>query len=215
LPLTLLEHPVAADRVAQLRDAAIETQQFRALLEDVSIFLAVEATRTLPTKATPITTPVASCVGRRLTGKPIIAPIMRAGLGLLPGFQRMLPNATIAHLGFFRNPATLEAVPYYANLPDSLVGREIFVLDPMLATGHSASAALTLLEAHGAVALTFVSLVASKSGIDALQARFPTLHIVTAAIDEQLNDHGYIVPGLGDAGDRLFGTDHSVPISGL
>jgi uracil phosphoribosyltransferase len=211
VPLTILDHPVAADRLAQLRDAATGTSRFRELLDDMSILLAVEATRTLTTCDTQVATPVAECIAQRITGRAVLAPILRAGLGFMSGFSRMLPDASIAHLGFYRKPDTLEAVPYYANLPQSLSGRDVFALDPMLATGHSATAALSLLRERTPKSLTLVTLVSAPEGIAALQAGFPELHIVTACVDAKLNEHGYIVPGLGDAGDRLFGTDHSVP----
>ena len=198
--------------MAQLRDAATMPQAFRALLEDLSIFLAIEATRTLATLPSSITTPLAVCEGRRLASTPVVAPVLRAGLGLLPGFLRLLPTATIAHLGFYRDEQSLAAVPYYANLPDALADRPVFLLDPMLATGNSAQAAIALLTTHGATSITLVSLVAAQAGIDALEKAYPHLDIIVAAVDPSLNDHGYIVPGLGDAGDRQFATDRSTPV---
>ena len=131
----------------------------------------------------------------------------------MPGFLRLLPGATIAHLGFFRDPQTLSAVPYYANLPDVIAGRHIFLLDPMLATGNSAQAAIALLQAQGATMITLVTLLATHQGIDTVIAEHPHVEIITAAIDPELDDHGYIVPGLGDAGDRQFATDRSTPVA--
>ena len=142
-----------------------------------------------------------------------MAPILRAGLGLLPGFLAVVDDAVVAHLGFYRDPKTLAAIPYYANLPDDLAERDVFVLDPMLATGNSGSAALETLAQRGAKKPTFVCIIASPEGIATLTRAHPGVRIVTAAIDERLNDHGYIVPGLGDAGDRMFGSTSSVPVS--
>jgi uracil phosphoribosyltransferase len=142
-----------------------------------------------------------------------VAPILRAGLGLLPGFLAVVDDAVVAHLGFYRDPKTLAAVPYYANLPDDLAERDVFVLDPMLATGNSGSAALATLAQRGAKKPTFVCIIAAPEGIATLARAHPGVRIVTAAVDERLNDHGYIVPGLGDAGDRMFGSTSSVPVS--
>ena len=150
---------------------------------------------------------------QRLAERPIVVPILRAGLGLLPGFLSVVDDADVAHVGFYREPVTLAAVPYYANLPESLAGRPVFALDPMLATGHSGVAALALLVERGAADLTFVSLISSPEGIATLSNAYPHVRIVTASIDDGLNEHGYIVPGLGDAGDLMFGSASSLPIS--
>jgi len=150
---------------------------------------------------------------RHLASAPVVAPILRAGLGLLPGFLSVVDRAIVAHLGFFRDPHTLEAVPYYANLPASLAGAAVFALDPMLATGHSASAALDVLVERGARAPYLLCVLAAPEGIAHLHETHPQARIVTCAIDAHLNEHGYIVPGLGDAGDRMFGSASSVPTS--
>lgn len=197
----------------RIRDVATSMETFRALLDDLSLLLAVEATRNLTTIEINVMTPLATCTGRQLSVQPVLAPVLRAGLGFMPGFLRILPRATIAHLGFFRDPQTLQAVPYYANLPDALAQRPVFILDPMLATGNSAQAAIALLQDHGATNITLVVLLAAQPGIDAIVKAHPDVHIVVAAIDPELNDHGYIVPGLGDAGDRQFGSDRSVPLA--
>jgi uracil phosphoribosyltransferase len=159
-----------------------------------------------------VQTPIGSARVQRIAARPVVAPILRAGLGLLSGFLHVVDDAIVAHLGFYRDPKTLDAIAYYANVPDDLSQREVFVLDPMLATGHSASAALRALVARGAQQVTFVCMIAAPEGINTLRQTYPNVHIVTAAVDERLNEHGYIVPGLGDAGDRMFGSTSSVPV---
>jgi len=202
----VVDHPAVADRLARLRDRDAPVPVFRRMVEEIGLFLAYEATRALQTMAVMVQTPLEPAPATRIARRPVVAPILRAGLGLLPGFLDCIDDAEIAHLGFYRDPKTLEAVPYYANMPRSLAERDVFVLDPMLATGHSGSAALALLASRGATAMTFVCLIAAPEGIATITRAHPGVRIVTAAIDERLNDHGYIVPGLGDAGDRMFGT---------
>jgi len=209
----IVDHPAVADRLARLRDAGTATPVFRRLVEQIGQLLAYEATRYLPKAEMELQTPVALAKVQRIATRPVVAPILRAGLGLLPGFLDIVDDAVVAHLGFYRDPGTLDAVPYYANLPDDLGMRDVFVLDPMLATGHSGSAALTMLAERGARAPVFVCIIAAPEGIATLSREHPDVRIVTAAVDERLNDHGYIVPGLGDAGDRMFGSTSSVPVS--
>jgi uracil phosphoribosyltransferase len=209
----IVDHPAVQDRLARLRDASTPTPVFRRLVEELGQLLAYEATRSLPQTEIELQTPVALAKVQRIATRPVVAPILRAGLGLLPGFLAVVDDAVVAHLGFYRDPKTLAAIPYYANLPDDLASREVFVLDPMLATGHSGSAALTVLAGRGAKAPVFVCIIAAPEGIATLAAEHPGVRIVTAAVDERLNDHGYIVPGLGDAGDRMFGSTSSVPVS--
>jgi uracil phosphoribosyltransferase len=211
--LLVVEHPAIADRLSRLRDRDAPVTVFRQMVEEIGVFLAYEATRALATTTGTVLTPLEPAAARRIARRPVVAPILRAGLGLLPGFLDCIDDAEVAHLGFYRDPATLEAVPYYANMPHDLTGRDVFVLDPMLATGHSGSAALTLLASRGARAITFVCLIAAPEGIATLGHDHPDVRIVTAAVDERLNDHGYIVPGLGDAGDRMFGSATSLPIA--
>jgi len=206
-------HPAVQDRLARLRDKAAPTPIFRNLVEELGAFLAYEATRALALADAMVETPVSTARVHRIATRPVVAPILRAGLGLLPGFLSVIDDAVVAHLGFYRDPKTLEAIPYYANLPDDLAQRDVFVVDPMLATGHSGSAALTMLEERGAKNMTFVCIIAAPAGIATLLEHHPTVRIVTASIDDRLNDHGYIVPGLGDAGDRMFGSTSSVPVS--
>ncbi|MGP6155952.1 MAG: uracil phosphoribosyltransferase [Vulcanimicrobiaceae bacterium] len=207
----VVAHPAVADRLARIRDRTTPAPVFRRLVEELGIFLAYEATRELPLRECGVETPMGPAQAERLSQRIVVAPILRAGLGLLPGFLSVVDDAVVAHLGFFRDPATLAAVPYYANLPDDLSAAAVYVLDPMLATGHSAAAGLGVLEARGARDLSVLCTIAAPEGIAHLTSTHPEARIVTCAVDERLNEHGYIVPGLGDAGDRMFGSATSVP----
>lgn len=211
--LLVVDHPAVADRLARLRDRDTPTPVFRKLLEETGAFLAYEATRDLPVRDEKVTTPIQPMVAKRIASRPVVAPILRAGLGLLPGFLDVIDDAVVAHLGFYRDPQTLQPVPYYANVPADLSERRVFVLDPMLATGNSGAAALDALASRGAKDMTFISLIAAPEGVRTIHAAHPTVRIVTGGLDERLNDHGYIVPGLGDAGDRMFGSTSSVPVA--
>jgi uracil phosphoribosyltransferase len=209
--LRLVTHPAVADRLARIRDKTTPPPVFRRLVEELGVFLAYEATRGLSLRESRIETPVGPALAGRLSQRVVVAPILRAGLGLLPGFLSVVDDAVVAHLGFFRDPETLAAVPYYANLPEDLSAAAVFVLDPMLATGHSGAAGLDVLKARGARDSSFLCAIAAPEGIAHLESRHPTARIVTCAVDERLNAHGYIVPGLGDAGDRMFGSATSLP----
>ena len=209
--LKVVDHPAVADRVAQLRERSTSNFIFRRLVEELGRLLAYEATSGLATKVERVTTPLEETEVRRIAPRPVVAPILRAGLGLLPGFLAVVHDSVVAHLGFYRDPQTLAAIPYYANLPDDLKGRDVFVLDPMLATGHSGTAALTALATRGATNMTFICIIAAPEGVQELVRVHPTCRIVAAALDRCLNEHGYILPGLGDAGDRMFGSTSSVP----
>ena len=177
------------------------------------MLLAYEATADLSTVESCVRTPVDQARVRRFAQPaPVVAPILRAGLGLLPGFLSLIDEAVVAHLGFYRDPQTLAAVPYYANLPADLADRRVFAIDPMLATGNSAVAALRVLASRGARDVTLICLIAAPEGVVNVQSAHPRTRIVTAALDERLNEHGYIVPGLGDAGDRMYGSTSSVPV---
>jgi len=209
--LTIVDHPAVADRLARLREKTTPTFVFRRLVEELGGYLAYEATRNLKVRTERIATPLEETDVTRIDGRPVVAPILRAGLGLLPGFLDVIDDAVVAHLGFYRDPQTLAAVPYYANLPDDLAGCQVFVLDPMLATGHSGSAALRTLASRGATAITFICIIAAPEGVEEVARAQPDCRIVTASLDRRLNDHGYIVPGLGDAGDRMFGSTSSIP----
>ncbi len=209
--LTIVDHPAVADRLARLREKTTPTFVFRQLVEELGNYLAYEATRNLKVRIERATTPLEETDVVRIDARPVVAPILRAGLGLLPGFLDVIDDAVVAHLGFYRDPETLAAIPYYANLPDDLAGREVFVLDPMLATGHSGSAALRTLASRGATEMTFICIIAAPEGVEEVVRAQPDCRIVTASLDRRLNDHGYIVPGLGDAGDRMFGSTSSIP----
>lgn len=211
--LLVVDHPAVADRLARLRDRDTPTPVFRKLLEEMGAFLAYEATRDLPMREARVMTPITETVSQRIAVRPVVAPILRAGLGLLPGFMDVIDDAVVAHLGFYRDPKTLQPVPYYANVPADLSERHVFVLDPMLATGNSGAAALDALASRGAQHLTFISIIAAPEGVRTIHAAHPGVRIVTGCLDERLNDHGYIVPGLGDAGDRMFGSTSSVPVA--
>lgn len=211
--LHVVGHPAVADRLARLRDAATPTPVFRTLIEELGAFLAYEATRDLPMHYERITTPLIETTAQRISTRPVVAPVLRAGLGLLPGFLQVVDDAVVAHLGFYRDPESLQPVPYYANMPPELSDRRVFVLDPMLATGNSGVAAIDALKERGAQHITFVCVIAAPEGVARLDAAHPNVPIVTAALDAGLNDHAYIVPGLGDAGDRMFGSLTSVPQS--
>lgn len=209
--LHVVGHPAVADRLARLRDRDTPTPVFRTLIEELGAFLAYEATRSLPLRDETVTTPLIETTAQRIATRPVVAPVLRAGLGLLPGFLDVIDDAVVAHLGFYRDPQSLRAVPYYANVPPQLEDRHVFVLDPMLATGHSGVAALDALVDRGARHMTFVCVIAAPEGIAHLHESHPGVTIVTASVDAGLNDHAYIVPGLGDAGDRMFGSLTSVP----
>ena len=199
-------HPLFADRLARLRNQDCSPQEFRRHVVDISKLLVLPATEKLPTKEISITTPVRETTGQIFARPLILVPILRAGLALSEGFHQLLPEASIAHYGLARNEETLEPEVYFEKFPAGLPAAEVFVLDPMLATGGSASAAITGLKENGASHLHFVCLVASPEGLARIKADHPDVPITCAAIDEGLNEKGYIVPGLGDAGDRVFGT---------
>ncbi len=207
MELRVLEHPLVHHKLTLMRDRKTPGGLFRALVEEVGLILAVEATRSLHTDAVAVETPLERTQGRRLQPlDPVLVPVLRAGLGLLPPFQQLLPTAKVGHLGLYRDHDSLVPVPYYRNFPPLLEARPVFVLDPMLATGGSASEAVRQLKAAGARIITLVSVLAAPEGIERLRADHGDLCVVVGAVDRQLNDRGYILPGLGDAGDRIFGT---------
>jgi uracil phosphoribosyltransferase len=209
--VVVVNHPAVADRLARIRDKTTSTPVFRRLVEEIGVFLAYEATRDLAMRDDRVDTPLEAASVRRFARRPVLAPVLRSGLGLLPGFLSVIDDVVVAHLGFFRDPETLAAVPYYANLPDDLSNSPVFVLDPMLATGHSGAAAIDILKSRGANELSLLCVIAAPDGVAYIGSKHPEVRIVTCALDERLNDHGYIVPGLGDAGDRMFGSASSLP----
>jgi uracil phosphoribosyltransferase len=194
-------------KLTLMRSKDTATDNFRRLLREISQMLAYEVTRDLPLENVEIETPVASIAAPMISGKKLcVISILRAGNGILDGMLDLLPNARVGHIGLYRDPQTLEPVEYYFKVPEDIAERLVIVVDPMLATGNSAAAAITRLKLRGAVSIKFVCLLAAPEGIAVMQAAHPDVDIVTASIDQCLNEHGYIVPGLGDAGDRLFGT---------
>lgn len=205
-PIRRSHHPLVADRISRLRDRATDAPTFRRVMDEVSILLAVECTDDTTLEERAIETPVAPAKGMFASDRVVLAPILRAGLGMVQGMLRILPDAEIAHLGLYRDDRTLEPVVYYSNTPQSLERSLVIVLDPMLATGGSADAALSLLKRRGASRLKLCALIAAPEGLELLLRRHPDVEMHVAAIDEKLNERGYIVPGLGDAGDRLCGT---------
>ena len=204
--LTVVSHPVLDDRVAELRDETTSFGDFRRALGEASAILAIEATRGLPTVDRTVRTPLEDAPAKRLEAEIILVPVLRAGLAMVDGFLRLLPDARVGHLGMQRDEATLEPSGYFERLPPTVGEGLVFLLDPMLATGGSAVAALDRLKANGARQLRLICLVAAPEGVEAVREVHPDVPIWTAALDRQLDENGYIRPGLGDAGDRVFGT---------
>lgn len=205
--LTVVDHPLVQHKLSLMRDRATSTAEFRRLLREISLLLAYEATRDLPLATATIDTPLERGDFPLLSGKKLcLVSILRAGNGILDGMLDLLPSARVGHIGIYREPRTLQAVEYYLKLPDDLAERDVILVDPMLATGNSAVAAISRLVELKARSIRFVCLVAAPEGIAKVRAVFPDVAIVVAALDRCLDAHGYILPGLGDAGDRLFGT---------
>ena len=205
--VNVVTHPLVQHKLTLMRDVARSTKAFRQLLNEIGMLICYEVTRDLPLEMIDIETPMASMKSPALAGKKLVfAPILRAGVGFLDGMLELVPSARVAHIGLYRDPKTLVAIEYYFKAPHDLSDRTVILMDPMLATGNSASAAASLLRTRGAHDMRFVCLLAAPEGINHFQAEHPDVPIWTAAIDEKLNDHGYILPGLGDAGDRMYGT---------
>jgi uracil phosphoribosyltransferase len=205
--VTVVDHPLVQHKLTLMRDKERSTKSFRQLLKEIGMLLCYEITRDLPIVTTEIETPLQKMQAPIIAGKKLVfAPILRAGVGFLDGMLEMVPAARVAHIGLYRDPETLAAVEYYFKAPSDIADRMVIVMDPMLATGNSAIAAVDRLKQRGVKDLRFVCLLAAPEGIAKMQAAHPDVRIWTAAIDSHLNDHGYIVPGLGDAGDRMFGT---------
>ena len=205
--VVVLDHPLIQHKLAILRSKNTSVKEFRELISEISGLMCYEATRDLPTKEVEVQTPVALAKCRRLAGKKLaIIPILRAGLGMVDAMVDLIPSAKIGHIGLYRDPETHLPVEYYCKLPDDIENRRVFVVDPMLATGGSAVAAIDFLKQHGCKSIVMMNIIGAPEGVAAVQKAHPDVDIYLAALDEKLNDHAYIIPGLGDAGDRIFGT---------
>lgn len=203
----VLDHPLIQHKLALIRDENTGSKEFRELVEEVAMLMAYEVTRDFPLHEVEVTTPVGMAKTNMIAGRKVgLVPILRAGLGMVDGMLRLIPAAKVGHIGLYRDPETLRPVEYYCKLPTDITERDLIVLDPMLATGGSAAAAITFLKEREAKSIKLVCLIAAPEGIKAVEDTHPDIDIFVAAVDTCLNDHGYIVPGLGDAGDRLFGT---------
>ena len=205
--LVVMDHPLIKHKVSLMRCKDTGTKEFRELLEEVAMLMAYEVTRDLPLTDIEVETPICKCTAKEIAGKKLaIVPILRAGLGMVDGITKLVPSARVGHIGLYRDPQSLEPVEYYCKLPNDIQERDIILLDPMLATGGSSAAAITFLKKRGCKSIKLMNLIAAPEGIARVQKEHPDVDVFVAAVDEKLNEHGYIVPGLGDAGDRLFGT---------
>ena len=205
--LVVMDHPLIQHKVSLMRCKDTGTKEFRELLEEVAMLMDYEVTRDLPLTDIEVETPICKCTAKEIAGKKLaIVPILRAGLGMVDGITKLVPSARVGHIGLYRDPQSLEPVEYYCKLPNDIQERDIILLDPMLATGGSSAAAITFLKKRGCKSIKLMNLIAAPEGIARVQKEHPDVDVFVAAVDEKLNEHGYIVPGLGDAGDRLFGT---------
>ena len=205
--LYVMDHPLIQHKLSILRDKNTSVKEFREIISEIASLMCFEATRNLPLEEVEIETPVATAKVKRLAGKKLaIVPILRAGLGMVDGITKLVPNAKVGHIGLYRDPATLEPVEYYCKLPKDIEERDVFVLDPMLATGGSAAAAISFIKQRGGRTIRLLNIIGAPEGVKKVREAHPDVDIYVAAMDSHLNDHGYIVPGLGDAGDRIFGT---------
>ena len=205
--VNVMTHPLIQHKVTLIRSVETGTKDFRQLLEEIALLMGYEITRDLPLEDVKVQTPLVEAIGKQIAGKKLgIVPILRAGLGMVNGLLELMPMAKVGHVGMYRDPETLQPVEYYCKLPSDLAERRIIVTDPMLATGGSAAAAISLLKEKGAKDIQLMCSVAAPEGVEVVNKAHPDVRIYVAALDEKLNDHGYILPGLGDAGDRIFGT---------
>lgn len=203
----IMDHPLIQHKLTYLRDKATGSKEFRQLVSEIAMLLCYEATRDLPLEETTVETPVATAKTKVIAGRKLaFVPILRAGLGMVDGVLQMVPAAKVGHIGLYRDPKTLKPVEYYSKLPCDIEQRDVIVLDPMLATGGSAIDAITIIKRSNPKSIKFMCVIAAPEGIKALTEAHPDIQLYCAAVDDHLNEHGYIIPGLGDAGDRIFGT---------
>ncbi len=205
--LTVMTHPLIQHKISILRDKSTGCKQFRELIEEISILIAYEATRDLPLSDIEVETPMCKTNAKTLGGKKLtVIPILRAGLGMVSGILSLIPSAKVGHIGLYRDHETLEPVEYYLKLPADIAKRQVIIVDPMLATGGSAAAAVDFVKKQGATDIKIMSIIAAPEGVDCVCTQHPDVKVYCGVVDEKLNENGYIVPGLGDAGDRIFGT---------
>ncbi len=204
--LHIINHPLIQNKLTRLRDVNTKNHNFRLLLEELTALMVYEITRDYPLRNVEVTTPLEMMTGKVLDTPVVLVPILRAGTGMLGGVLNLVPTARVGHIGLYRDPETLQPVEYYAKLPQAIREAQVILVDPMLATGGSAIVGIDILKREGARKIQFLCLVAAPEGVDAFSKAHPDVPIYTAALDRELNDHGYILPGLGDAGDRIFGT---------
>ena len=203
----VMDHPLIAHKISYIRQEDVGTKEFREMIGEIAQLMCYEATRDLELQDVRIKTPIAEMTGKQLAGKKLaIVPILRAGVGMVDGMLSLIPAAKVGHIGLYRDPETLEPIEYYCKLPADCSERQVFVVDPMLATGGSSVAAIRMLKEKGVKNIRFLCIIAAPEGVKRMQQEHPDVDIYIGALDEKLNDHGYIVPGLGDAGDRIFGT---------
>ena len=203
----VLDHPLLQHKLTILRDQNTSVTEFRKVVSEIATLMCYEATRDLPLQEVEVQTPVAKAVVKQIAGKKLaIVPILRAGLGMVDGILTLIPGAKVGHIGLFRDPETLEPVKYYCKMPSDIAERDVIILDPMLATGGSACAAIDFIKEYGVTNIKLMNILGAPEGVERVRQEHPDVDIYVAAMDKELNDHGYIVPGLGDAGDRIFGT---------
>ncbi len=205
--LHILDHPLLQHKLSIIRDKNTSVKEFREIVSEIAMLMCFEATRDLPLEEVEIETPVAKAVAKKIAGKKMaVVPILRAGLGMVDGIINLIPSVKIGHIGLYRDPETLEPVEYYCKMPKDIASREVLIIDPMLATGGSASAAIKLIKGYGCKHIKLMCIIGAPEGANRVREDHPDVDIYVAAMDEKLNEHCYIVPGLGDAGDRIFGT---------
>ncbi len=203
----VMDHPLIKHKISYIRNEEVGTKEFREVVGEIAALMCYEATRNLKLQDVKIKTPICETIGKELTGKKLaVVPILRAGLGMVDGMLSLIPTAKVGHIGLYRDPETYEPVEYYCKLPADCEEREVFVVDPMLATGGSSAAAIQLLKNRGVKNIRFLCIIAAPEGVKRMQEEHPDVDLYIGALDERLNEHKYIIPGLGDAGDRIFGT---------